>query len=115
MIAGARVGAVGGGRYLVTFRLVEEWTDSRLTWRDLNPDMTLNLPGRRAADHKLWFPNIVIVNSEHSTQVTDVGTSTGQYKNCATLLDECKRTFEQESNTGSYSQVTATNNKIRAG
>ena len=55
-------------RSTATFNLKAEWRDARLTWKDLEDDVALNLPSKEQNDI-LWFPKILIANSEKSIGV----------------------------------------------
>ena len=45
-----------------------EWIDARITWKDLNKDVFLNIPSKEQKN-LFWFPKIIIVNSENNLEV----------------------------------------------
>ena len=55
-------------RFTTTFNLMIDWRDARLTWKDLKDDVALNVP---SDDQKylIWFPKIIIANSENGYEV----------------------------------------------
>jgi len=55
-------------RFSATFILELEWTDARFTWYDLNQDENLNIPSKELKKN-IWFPKILITNSEDNTVV----------------------------------------------
>ena len=55
-------------RFTVSLIISLRWTDSRLTWKNLNCDASLNFPSSKEK-HSLWFPKIIFENTENHLEV----------------------------------------------
>ena len=55
-------------RFSVSLIISIRWRDSRLTWRDLNNDTSLNFPSSEER-YRLWFPKIIFENTENHIEV----------------------------------------------
>ena len=83
-------------RFTTTFNLKLEWIDTRLIWYDLNDDLDLNIPSK-VHKKSIWFPKILITNSQDNTEVPNDSKSKIRVRKSGNLTMSSKENLKESA------------------